>query len=245
VSRKQAGRDAASVHESEVAQYFDREAAGWDRKYERSRLFRRRRAEIARALDDHAGRRRRGLDYGCGSGALTDLVRRRCERTVATDLSPSMRDRARQRFSSDASVSVVEPAVIEAGAYDLVLCSSVVEYASDDRAFLDRLASYVRAGGVVVITFPHRFGPLQLANRLVLGRLSKDSWVRRQRHVYTVGSARARLVRAGLEPREVRASIGLPVLGRLGLGELIVAVASRDRAAAERTMSAPGHQEVV
>jgi SAM-dependent methyltransferase len=228
VSREGARGEARPAHDADVASYFDREAPGWDLRYERSALFRRRRATLARTLDRWAGAgRRRGLDYGCGSGALTDLVRGRCERTVATDVSPAMRERARERFRADASVAVVEPDAVEPGAHDVVLCSSVVEYAADDDAFVAHLASLAAPEGVIVITFPHRLGPLQLANRLVLGRFRSGSYVHRQRHVYTTRSARALLARHGLDPAEARASIGLPLLAALGLGELIVAVARK------------------
>jgi SAM-dependent methyltransferase len=215
------------MHDPEIADYFDREAPGWDRKYGRSHRFARRRQEIARAIHAYARPGRLGLDYGCGSGALTDLVLGKCARVVAADASPAMARLARERFRADPRVSVVAPESVEPGAHDLVLCSSVVEYVRDDDAFVARLVWFAARGALLVITFPHRRGPLQLWSRWVLAHARPDSWVHRQRHVYTVRGVRDRLTRHGLEILEARASIGLPVCSPIGLGDLILAAGRR------------------
>jgi SAM-dependent methyltransferase len=82
---------------------------------------------------------RRVLDLGTGDGRLLALVRtaRPGVLGVALDFSPTMLERARERFADDADVEVLEhdldAPLPELGSFDLVVSSFAIHHVADAR----------------------------------------------------------------------------------------------------------------
>ena len=115
------------------------------------------RAKYQRTVASLDGRKfKRALDVGCSIGILTRMVARRCCELVAVDASALAVHRAQRRLSGSPNVRVHRstlPEQMPDGSFDLILCSEVLYYWSEDlllrawRTFEAALAP----GGVVLI----------------------------------------------------------------------------------------------
>ncbi|HEU0103809.1 MAG TPA: class I SAM-dependent methyltransferase [Mycobacteriales bacterium] len=106
----------------------------------------------------------RVLDVGCGAGALAARLALRVRRVEAVDRSPAMVDRARAATGPRVTVrraDVLSDPLPE-GAYDAVVCLSVLHHLPLDEA-LPRLAAALRPGGrLVAVALPRVDLPREL-----------------------------------------------------------------------------------
>ena len=136
-----------------LTDYFDREADRFASHYDGDRRFRERAEVWAALIARYAGDARSCLDLGCGPGVLARAAASQGLKTLAIDLAPRMIARIRQDDHLQARVGdfVTE----ELAPADLVLCSSVLEYAPDLERAIVRVASLVRDGGTVLASLPN------------------------------------------------------------------------------------------
>jgi len=213
--------------DSTVMNYFDRVAPSWDEHYARSRLFRARYSTFEKAVSKYGTDGRRALDYGCGSGALTGILQKAYEVVVATDLSQGMLDITRRKYAECPNVQVLGIDVVPSMQFDLVICSSVVEYVDDPCKFMAALVGYLRPGAVLLMTFSNRFGPLQILGRQLFFRFTRDPHTNFARNLHSRRSILDLVQRNQLECVELSTPLGLPVFTKLGLGELHFLVARK------------------
>ena len=115
---------------------------------------RRKRAVLCASLPRE--RYRRGFEPGCGTGALTVELARRCERLQATEPVPDAADQARRAAAGHTGVEVATLALPEGvpdGPLDLAVFSEVLYYL-DDRsvhAALEATVSALEPGGDLVL----------------------------------------------------------------------------------------------
>jgi SAM-dependent methyltransferase len=122
-----------------------------DRKFER----------ICELLREHLPCRR-FLDAGCGDGRYFGVVAERppTERTVGSDISPRILETAGATAARTGLEPELVPANVEAlpfedGAFDLVLCSQVLEHALDPAAALRELARILTPDGTLLLSTDH------------------------------------------------------------------------------------------
>jgi 2-polyprenyl-3-methyl-5-hydroxy-6-metoxy-1,4-benzoquinol methylase len=211
-----------------VMSYFDRVAPSWDEHYARSRLFRARYLTFEKAVSQYGAGSRRALDYGCGSGVLTGILQKACELVVATDLSTSMVDITRRKYAECPNVQVSRIDAVPRMQFDLVICSSVVEYVDDPDDFVAALAAHLRPDGVLLMTFSNKFGPLQILGRHLVFRFKRDPHTNFVRSLHSRHSILDLIRKNHLECVELSTPIGLPVFTTLGLGELHFLVARKN-----------------
>ena len=101
------------------------------------------------------------VDLGCGSGVLCRELLALGASVVAVDGSPRMLSHAREQMGSEYAgrVSWIQSDVqsissLKDGAFDGVLCSSVVEYLDRPDALLKEVARILSPGGILVISLP-------------------------------------------------------------------------------------------
>jgi SAM-dependent methyltransferase len=140
-----------SVHERELAEAFDKQAA---------------RFEIAPVQSDPAALARLVqfadlpagcvlLDAGCGPGLVSAAFLEAGHRVVGVDLSTEMIARARRRcigFGDRARfkrVSLFDPSLI--GPFDATVSRFVLHHTPDPAAFVRRQVELLRPGGVVIL----------------------------------------------------------------------------------------------
>ncbi|MBX7073358.1 MAG: class I SAM-dependent methyltransferase [Pirellulales bacterium] len=219
------GQSAAQLSSAPVSEYFDRLSADYHLQYRDSRKFRQRRERFAELLRRYAGWSLSALDFGCGAGNLTPLLAEISDNVVAVDASAEMRAMASQRLAHLANTRVKELDKLEGSAFDLVLCSSVIEYVKADAELLRQFAGWMRPGGLLLITLPNRFGVAQNVARWLP---SQTETCRLQQRLYRRSQA-VELLGRHFDVLESSASIGLPLARNLGMGELIICAARRRR----------------
>lgn len=208
-------------------EYFDSLAGRWSEKYQASRLFQQRRALILSLLDRWQAKGGTALDYGCGAGVLTKDLADRFQSVVAVDRSEAMRAAARSATAGLSNVTVLAPEELQGKNFDLILCSSVIEYVNEDTEFLRELGDLLAPGGRLLITFPNRWGPLQMFNRSMVQYVRADCYARYQAHVYTDKRINNMAAKAGLRCEAVVHGVGLWPFKLAGLSEQIFVVMGR------------------
>jgi SAM-dependent methyltransferase len=100
-----------------------------------------------------AGRGRRLLDFGCGTGLFLELAEQRSFDAYGVDLSPDSLAKARQRLSSARVFhgSPMEVDEIAAGGFDVITMWSVLAHLPRPVADLSMLRSLLSDDGVLVI----------------------------------------------------------------------------------------------
>jgi SAM-dependent methyltransferase len=130
------------------------------------------RAKYARtlaALGPSTRRFPRALDAGCSIGVFTEALAPRCDELLALDASTTAASQARARLRRLPHVRVerrILPEELPAGPFDLVVCSEILYYLSEDllRAFLSSVESSLAPGGSLLAVHwrpPTRTYPLR------------------------------------------------------------------------------------
>lgn len=136
------------IETTEVKAFFDRLAPEWDEHTVRDE------AVILKILD--AARIRAGvhlLDVACGTGVLIpDYLGRGAASVTGVDLSETMAEIARRKFSGDARVTIL-CADAETAAfprrYDRIVVYNALPHFSDVERLIKHLSGYLLPGGVL------------------------------------------------------------------------------------------------
>jgi 2-polyprenyl-3-methyl-5-hydroxy-6-metoxy-1,4-benzoquinol methylase len=148
------------------------------------------------------------LDLGCNDGNLSLYMARKGCDVLGIDLARNAVECARQsaghygiknaRFESiDFVRDWREPA-----AFDLVLCSHVIEHVPDDRQFARKIAAALKPGGTLLLFTPTPHASHYRAIKFLTGRYKHDEDVGHLRR-YTRQSAMAVFADSGLEVKKV------------------------------------------
>jgi len=145
----------------DATSFFSTEADRWTGLYERKAEFRDRLALFTGGVKKAIPLPAKILDYGCGSGVISLALGSSGYEVLGLDGSKEMVSVARQnqrlhnisnvRFEqTEASQMDLAPL-----SFDVVICSSVIEYIEDDTALIKKLISTIRPGGYLLISIPH------------------------------------------------------------------------------------------
>jgi 2-polyprenyl-3-methyl-5-hydroxy-6-metoxy-1,4-benzoquinol methylase len=141
----------------------------------------------------------RALDLGCNDGAMSLFMARRGCRVLGVDLAENAVATAR-RSAEEHRVERAEFRRIdflreweEEGAFDLVLCSHVIEHVPNDGAFLRKIAFSLKPGGALLLLTPTVHSILYSSHRWMGKALPFDAEVGHLRRYEKAGlSALAR-----------------------------------------------------
>jgi ubiquinone/menaquinone biosynthesis C-methylase UbiE len=164
---------------------------------------------------DVAGRKPgRVLDWGCGWGQVTALLREEGVETVAFDYRPDLEGPTTEpleRFPEVEAHLSPDPVVLpfEDDSFDTVVSCGVLEHVENPDASLDEIGRVLRSGGVFYVTnLPNRYSYTEKIARLLglyyHGQLPND-------RVYTKRTAQQLLERHGFEIEELRLVHMLPL----------------------------------
>ena len=151
------------------------------------------------------------LEVGCGEGWLLAAASRAGYAPRGLDFSDDGLRRFHPELLDAASFGDAFEgldALIEAGeGFDVVAMEHVLEHVRDPEALLARLPRVLAPGGVVAITVPNDFSPIQLAAR-ASGAITHDFWLAPPQHLnyFDAPSLTALLTRLGFEIRIAYAS---------------------------------------
>jgi 2-polyprenyl-3-methyl-5-hydroxy-6-metoxy-1,4-benzoquinol methylase len=150
--------------DSRVADFWDRESKAWGEKYGRRSSYYYRCKTFHEFFLATNLERASILDYGCGSGDITFPMLQAGHRVTGIDIARGMVTKATERaaqagFTATASYHHVDDIALSAiphGTFDVVVCSSVLEYVDDDQSLLKMLRELLREGGFLLVSVPDR-----------------------------------------------------------------------------------------
>jgi ubiquinone/menaquinone biosynthesis C-methylase UbiE len=169
-----------------------------------------------RALARDIADRRLGrvLDWGCGFGQVTALLREHGVDAVAFDFRPEVEaptTEPLERFPEIAAHVSPDPVALPFGdaSFDAVLSCGVLEHVEDPDGSLEEIRRVLRPSGTFYVTnLPNRYSYTEKIARLLglyyHGKLPND-------RVYTRRTATALLQRHGFEVKELRLVHMLPL----------------------------------
>ena len=199
--------------------FFDRQAASWSREYRAGGRMADRTVRFLDAACRHCPEPGGALDVGCGSGEIAAWFADAGWHVTAADLSPAMIEVARNKGSGRSidfvTLSPGAGLPFADGGFDLVVCSSVLEYVGDLPHHLAEVARVLRPGGWFFATVPDLRHPSRRAEAakqrialnpvfFMLARLSpwrsSCEWLRLSINHFSLADWTALFRAAGLEP---------------------------------------------
>jgi 2-polyprenyl-6-hydroxyphenyl methylase/3-demethylubiquinone-9 3-methyltransferase len=150
------------------------------------------------------------LDIGCGAGLLCEPMARLGGEVTGVDASPenvSVAAAHAEAVGLDIRYMAGEVASLDIGAFDLVICSEVIEHVADKRAFMADVAARLAPGGLLVMSTPNRTAASRL---LLVGAAEAVGYVPKGTHHW----------RDFITPdefEELLAEVGLDVTKRRGI----------------------------
>jgi len=175
--------------------FHDQLAERWEQKYAGGSFSRR--AAAILTLPGGARPGEHWLDAGCGTGTLARHLAHQGCRVTGVDGSARMievAERAAAGIHHAPAFRHVHDVVslpFAAGAFDGVVCSSVLEYVHSPPLVLAELARVLRPGGRLLVSVPNRRSLLRRALKIAhwssvrLGLSPWPRWLALSRHEYT------------------------------------------------------------
>jgi SAM-dependent methyltransferase len=134
------------------------------------------------------------LEVGSGLSPMTEAS----ERIVYSELSfPALQTLKRKQGGEYFVVADATHLPFKAAFFSQVICSEVLEYLPEDRLALREIASVMKPGGSLILTFPHRRSYFACNDRFV-------NHFRR----YELGEMKTNLDEAGLKTVEIQKVLG-------------------------------------
>ncbi len=190
------------------------------------------------------------LDLGCGSGLLATLMAEMGNRVTGVDVSGTALEGAASRGVTTVNSDLEEDLPFQDGAYDIVVCSEVLEHLFNPRGLLDEARRVLRPGGHLVITTPN-IAYVVRRICLLLGWFPEDvEWARTSNtdeweHIrfFTLRSIKRLLDHAGFEPVAVRGVDRFPWLPLSSLSTSLFAQGFVIKAVKRGTAASVGRRE--
>jgi len=216
--------------------FHDQLASTWEGHY-KSKAFLSRVEAMDEALGERDLHGERWLDAGCGSGTLTRWLAGRGAEATGVDGAPGMVRVAKEMAQSQGyedsmqfQVANVGALPFADGAFDGVLCSSVLEYADVPEDYLKEIARVTKPGGSLLISVPNAESVVRLGLRIaftltnMIGR-PRPQYMAHSHHQYSRSQFRALLRAHGYQSDYTAAfGSGMPkwIRGRSWFGRLLV-----------------------
>lgn len=189
-----------------------------------------RRREVVEALLRPLAGATRALEIGPGSGIYLPLLAELADEVVVTDIEPAFLDRARDLVGDRPGVRFLVDDItrtqLEPASFDVILCTEVLEHIEAWQAALASMARLLRPGGVLVLSTPQPWSPLELLGKIAfrpgvirLVRAVYREPVLETGHISLVSSRRLtrELGAGGLRIERRRwSSVYIPVLAEVG-----------------------------
>ncbi|HVY07558.1 MAG TPA: class I SAM-dependent methyltransferase [Burkholderiales bacterium] len=153
-----------SKYDQKVAGFWDRESRDWGDKYGRKTSYFYRRRTFHDFFQSSGLKNASILDYGCGAGDISFPMLRDGHTVLGVDIAPEMVKKAQSRaaefdLSARASYFHINDDVLQmisARQFDVVICSSVLEYVPDDMALVRMFQSVLKDGGILLTSIPDK-----------------------------------------------------------------------------------------
>jgi ubiquinone/menaquinone biosynthesis C-methylase UbiE len=166
------------------AEYHSTIAVWFDDRYVRSPAFIERKRIWGDLIRRYCGRQSTVLDAGCGSGVLSFAVAETARSVVGVDASPEMIalcEKKRQEISVGnvefRTKRLEELADLGELRFDVILCSSVLEYVEEFWARLDDLAIRLSPQGVLLFSMPNEASFYRKIERIIFALTGRPRYL--------------------------------------------------------------------
>ena len=204
---------------TDAVDWHSRIATDFDAKYSHSPSFQERFQRWSELLLLYVNAESDVLDAGCGSGVFSEIAARTARSVLGFDASAEMiaianarKARANLSNTTFAVAPLGDKTVLGGRAFDIILCSSVLEYVDDYWASFDWLAAALKPDGVILFSMPNGASLYRKAERLahaITGRPAYYAYVRNTPHV---GEVEAGLSRRGFRIASLQYYAPAPLL---------------------------------
>lgn len=202
--------------DSRVANFWDQESKDWGQKYGRRSSYYYRCRTFHEFFLSTKVERASILDYGCGSGDITFPMLQAGHAVTGVDIARGMVTKAAERaaqagFAATSSYHHLDDIALSAmppGTFDVVVCSSVLEYVDDDQALLKMFRELLKDGGFLLVSVPDRrslyckLDKWLYANKRLLPRffpVQKLGYLEIQKRQYDIGRFIGEMEKKGFE----------------------------------------------
>lgn len=112
----------------------------------------------------------RAIEIGPGSGVYLPVLAQSFADVTASDVEPEFLAAAEALAQCHPNISVLTDDIVRSSlpsaAFDLVLCTEVIEHIPDSAAALATMHRILRLGGVLILSTPQRYSTLELAAKV-------------------------------------------------------------------------------
>lgn len=172
----------------------------------------------------------RALEVGPGSGIYLPLLSSLYNEVVGSDIEAAYLAHAESQRATLPNLTLVLDNIcdtrLEPGSFDCILCTEVVEHIADSRAALKGMRRLLKPGGVLVLSTPQRFSPLELTAKIAFlpGVIDMVRWIYSEPiletghiNLMTAATVQAQIMEAGLQiEQEYKTGMYIPVLAEFG-----------------------------
>jgi ubiquinone/menaquinone biosynthesis C-methylase UbiE len=142
-----------------------------------------RRDWVIAAIDEWGAGAGRALEVGPGSGVYLPTLAAAATEVVAVDIEDAYLDRIRPLEREFSNLRLVHDDILRSSFsdeyFDLILCSEVIEHIADSRRALAEMRRLLSPSGVLIISTPQKYSPLELFSKLAFlpGIIDVVRWI--------------------------------------------------------------------
>lgn len=129
-----------------------------------------RRDWITQILNRYAYPGGRALEVGPGSGIYLPTLAKLFEQVVAVDIEAAYLQHAARLCHTLPNLTLMDDDIcastLPEASFDLILCTEVIEHIQDSGAALRGMQRLLKPGGVLVLSTPQRYSPLELTAKI-------------------------------------------------------------------------------
>jgi 2-polyprenyl-6-hydroxyphenyl methylase/3-demethylubiquinone-9 3-methyltransferase len=221
--------------------WHSRFAREFDEKYYHSPAFKERLAIWSEMIEQFVDPDANVLDAGCGSGVFSMLAAPEVRSVIGFDASPQMIALAEKRREQDRFTNVTfyvaaleNLAAFSDRKFDLIMCSSVLEYVEDFWRAFEGLSEVLSDNGVLLFSVPNGVSFYRKAEHLAFRLTGWPAYYAHVRNVFSLSDVSKGLKTRAFEivtARYYAAAPGLSAIarpmGRADLADTLFAVACR------------------
>lgn len=143
------------MEEENAINFHENLAKDWSKKYE-SGVFLKRISIWKNLIDETTDKGSNWLDLGCGSGVLSKLLADNKANVIALDGSKAMLKEAEKFEYKIKTVlgDITNLSVFQKRFFDGIICSSVIEYDSNQKKIFQEISNVLKNGGLLLISIP-------------------------------------------------------------------------------------------
>ncbi len=176
---------------SSAVDWHSRIAENFDDGYKLKPMFKERFAIWNALIEKYISKDNKVLDIGCGSGVFTFIAAKKSASVTGLDGSSGMLKICEQKKAAEKveNVNFIECNIenitsVTTEKYDVVICSSVIEYLEHPEAFFKDVATILKPEGYFIFSLPNEQSFYRKIEKLSFRFLKKPSYYKYVKHLF-------------------------------------------------------------